>query len=201
MNKEVIYDKNMEKQIDDIFLIMEDSSNLLDELEKLYKETKYPGVLYHIGKEYYFGSCACEEDKEKGFSYLKRSADARYIEAIKMLGELYTFKALDMLKEASIYHTLLIDMKEATLSLGTNKMASYLLSSNGAYFHEYDTYYEGLELVAKANEDGCSEAKMLLHVLNKDEIFIRKYKQKIKEEREICIKKMYTYNEDDFKVE
>ena len=183
------FNKKIEETIHELFkeqdYLEEDSLYVLEDLNELYEETKYSGILFYLGESYYFGNHRFEKDESLGIEYLKKAASDGYLKAMDMLGEIYTLKALESLNNARIYYEQLAldyDSMYSKLDLGTNLIASYLINSSGIHYHEYDQYYTGLGLIAESFQRGNLEADIILKVLDKDKKFIENYHHNISSE-------------------
>lgn len=168
--KKAVYDEKVE---DKMYKIINDSNLVIPALEKLYDETRYPGILCYLGQAYIVGFHELEnqKDEEKGIEYLKRAAEDNYIEAMEILGSIYTGKAEKQLIQAQYWYDQLgLDYNDSygKFCLGTNFMAQYLIATPGTHYNYYDQYYNGLGLVAESFQMGCSEAYFILKVLDKD---------------------------------
>ena len=168
------FDKEIEKTIHELFkeqnFLKEDYLSVMVDLITLYDETGYPGIPFYIGESYYYGNHEFEKNETLGIVYLKKAAEDGYLKAMDMLGEIYTSKAIDSLKQARFYYEQLTydyDSSNYKLDLGTNLIASYLIDSSIIRYHEYDQYYTGLGLIAESFQRGNSEADILLKVLEK----------------------------------
>ena len=183
---ELVLNNDLEEVICDIFMTREYTKKetliILEMLHAFYEETKYPGFLYCLGEEYYFGSYV--NDEELGLEYFKKAAEFGYHKAIDLLGAIYTYKALSMLEQAREYYEYLAldqDCVNSKLYLGNNLMASYLIDTDFMRNNSYDQYYEGLGLVAESFQRGNSQANVILNVLDKDKKFVENYLQRINE--------------------
>ena len=171
IQKNKVYDDELESVINDLFkkqmFLEEDSLNILVELNDLYEKTNYPGILYYLGECYFYGKNKFEKDETIGLKYLKQAANLGYINAIQMLGDIYTSKAIDYLSNAYYYYEL--DEMNCKFELGLNLMASYLINSS-THYNDYDKFYTGLGMVAESYQRGNIEANIILNVLNKGKI-------------------------------
>lgn len=177
------YNYHLEQQIGDIL-----NDPLINEkiyaLKKLFKKTKYPGVLDAIGEIYEYGFYECTNNKniKKANKYYMKAMSQGYVHSMNRLGYQHVNKAIDSMinareyfEEASNY-----DDSEGYYQLGVYYITMSLIHNPEM---DFDYYFNGLEYLKLSSENGNRKAKAALKMINNDsemvEIAHEKFKRRV----------------------
>ena len=139
---------------------------LLDELEKKYHDTKYPGYLYRIAELY--EGCYLEPNKIDDYKqYLERAADLDYVPAINRLNEI----CLDDINFEMMFNghmfSKAIDYDDP---YGKYLLAKYYMMQS-IYDNTMNGFFKiGLKLMKESANQGCKKAIQFIKTIKESEI-------------------------------
>ncbi len=169
MNKN--FNEKIEKDLDNYISLVykynyevTHAEEISNKLLECFETTKYPGIYYRIAYLYEAGAFKTLKE-DKSIEYYKRAARLNYVPAMNRLAEIglkntnkHLFKYANFAEKSAI---------QFEDNYGTYLLARYLILDGILEHSSKECFKQGIEMMRKSAELGCTEAKQYLEMMEK----------------------------------